>query len=623
MLVEKFFVPSNELDSVGLQAIEMPRLGRFVALTGKNGAGKSRILLRLENCIIQRNSALASFSDLEKSIEALKKAINSESSREDDPLQKTRRENLAQMEEKREILYQRVFTSIEGPLDVLRFVPKVLTMTDPRSQNQQVQNSYYELARKPGIEGFENNCFSYIQILQNMEFEATHPRNNHADSEKQTVIREYKRLGDLIGKLLKTKLTRSLKGEAMLFEKPMADAGLSSGQIVLIQLAVALHAQKGTLEKTVFIMDEPENHLHPSALIDFLDTLGKVAKDSQFWIATHSVPLLSHISYLEPMAIWYVEKGRVENSGRNPEQVLLGLLGDDKQISSLHTFTSLPAQFAANRYAVECLTAPKTVGGGKGDPQIAQIGGMLNFESSSPISLLDFGAGKSRLLSGLVEVAREKNKTLSEYVSYFAFDPSPDDKQYSLAAIESVYGSKATRHYLSSEAFFSKNKTGCIDLIVMCNVLHEISPDDWLKIFNQDSFISRALGPSGSLLIVEDQRIPVGEKAHKFGFLVLDTPQLKSLFSVKTKDINAGLFYEDEKRQGRLKAHRISRNLLGRVTDDTIQKAISGVAESAKKEIVRLRETKPDFNSGQLHGFWTQQFANASLWLDSKKSISK
>ena len=126
----------------------------------------------------------------------------------------------------------------------------------------------------------------------------------------------YKKLVDLIELLLKTTLGRSIDGDATLFGKPLALANLSDGQKVLIQLAVALHAQNGKLDNTVFLLDEPENHLHPSALIEFLDALELVAPSAQFWIATHSVPLLAHIANKEPMAIWYVEDGAISNAGR-------------------------------------------------------------------------------------------------------------------------------------------------------------------------------------------------------------------------------------------------------------------------------------------------------------------
>ncbi|MGT2505736.1 hypothetical protein [Cupriavidus basilensis] len=74
--------------------------------------------------------------------------------------------------------------------------------------------------------------------------------------------------------------------------------------------------------------------------------------------------------------------------------------------------------------------------------------------------------------------------------------------------------------------------------------------------------INRALSDNGFLLIVEDQRIPVGEKAHKNGFLVLDTAHLRTLFSIKEADVAAGLFtFHDARGDGRLKAHLINRAL--------------------------------------------------------------
>lgn len=69
---------------------------------------------------------------------------------------------------------------------------------------------------------------------------------------------------------------------------------------------------------------------------------------------------------------------------------------------------------------------------------------------------------------------------------------------------------------------------------------------------------------------------------------------------------------------GRLKAHKISKQLLNRTTGDTRKRAIEQLRETAKGEIHRLREDDPNYRNGQLHGFWTQQFANASLWLDEQ-----
>jgi ABC-type cobalamin/Fe3+-siderophores transport system ATPase subunit len=225
MLIEKFIVPASELTDVGLQEIKMNKLGHFVVLVGKNGAGKTRILDKLIWCTKERNE------------------------------------------------YTKYSVSI-------------------------------------------------------------------------------------------------IDANATVFGKPLTDSGLSDGQKVLIQFAVALHAQKGRLDNTVFIMVEPENHLHPSALIEFFDALGEVANNSQFWIATHSVPLLAYLAHKEPMSIWYVEDGKVSNAGKKPEQVLSGLLelGNEEQIGNLNAFTSLPAQYAAIRFAAECLLVSEKR---RRDPQVA------------------------------------------------------------------------------------------------------------------------------------------------------------------------------------------------------------------------------------------------------------
>ena len=327
-----------------------------------------------------------------------------------------------------------------------------------------------------------------------------------------------------------------------------------------LQKAVKFYRAKNN---TVFILDEPENHLHPSALIEFLNRVAEVATNAQFWIATHSVPLLAHIAKKEPMSIWYVEDGKVSNAGSKPEQVLRGLLGDDEQIANLNAFTSLPAQFAAISFATECLIPPKTVANGTDDPQVEQISCLLDFDSGSPISLLDYGAGKSRLLSGLVEIAASKEKLLADSVSYFAFDSSPDDKPDSLAVIKSIYAGDTARHFLTRDDFFSSKDEASIDVVVMCNVLHEIPPNEWLSLFNEHSLIGRSLKDSGFLLVVEDQRIPTGELAHKFGFLVLDTPHLRTFFSVSEEDAQHGLFQiSDHRGDGRLKAHKISKQFL-------------------------------------------------------------
>src|SRR5690606_21424714 len=151
--------------------------------------------------------------------------------------------------------------------------------------------------------------------------------------------------------------------------------------------------------------------------------------------------------------------------------------------------------------------------------------------------------------------------------------------------------------------------------------LHEIPPGDWHSILSsQTSLFQRALKDDGYLLLVEDQRIPVGEKAHEFGFLVLDTAHLKTLFLIKQNDITEQLFItNDFRKDGRLKDHLNSKNILRRMTSESRTKAIKELQQSCLDEIKRIRTESPNYTNGQLHGFWTQQFANAHMYLEQNQ----
>ena len=76
MLIQKFILPLAEVSDLGLKAIHMNRLGRFVALAGKNGAGKSRILGRLAACVQTRAKGTKNLSLLRQAIDNAEKAIS-------------------------------------------------------------------------------------------------------------------------------------------------------------------------------------------------------------------------------------------------------------------------------------------------------------------------------------------------------------------------------------------------------------------------------------------------------------------------------------------------------------------------------------------------------------------
>jgi AAA domain, putative AbiEii toxin, Type IV TA system len=499
----------------------------------------------------------------------------------------------------------------------IRFVPKELTLHDPRKSTVQELTARYLQAKTPGLNGHEVHCLFYIQQLQARWREADHQHFTGSQAAKVDAINEYESFLLIVKKLLNTSLDRNINGEPMLFGKPIPDSGLSDGQKIILQLCTALHAQSADLDNTVFILDEPENHLHPSAAIDLLDSLYKATGNSQIWIATHSIPLLAYVASIDPLALWYVEDGAAYHAGRQPEKVLATLLGTDERINQLNAFTGLPAQLATINYASESLLPPKVIDGGANDPQVTQVQKIISqLAKGGALSLLDFGAGKGRLLEGLGAGLSAHQNTGSQLPDYYAFDLNATDKEACQAVIKMHFPVEKPRYFNTPEEFFSHKDDGSISVVSLCNVLHEISPHNWLALFSAHSLIIRALRDDGYLLIVEDQCIPTGEHAHEYGFIVLDTPHLRTLFSITEADIQEKLFIPDDHRNdGRLKAHLVAKSLLSRITANSRKKAIEELKETAKGNIKRLREEKSSYANGQLHGFWTQQFANASLYL--------
>jgi hypothetical protein len=356
-------------------------------------------------------------------------------------------------------------------------------------------------------------------------------------------------------------------------------------------------------------MDEPENHLHPSVIINTIERIRKCVTNGQIWIATHSIPLLAHF---DPSFIWYVENGKIKHAGKIPEKVFQSLLGNADEVSKLQDFISLPAQYATSRYAFDSLFEPHSVTTGPNDPQTYQIRGeLLKLSSTGKLRILDYGTGKGRLISNIIDIDENDQSKLLENIDYIAYDKYSADKEQCKSVLSKAYKDSDKRYFNDFDSLLSVYDKGTFDVIIMCNVLHEIDPKDWLSLFKEGGTISKLLSDNGILLLVEDQQIPIGEKAYTKGFLVMDTPHLKELFKIKESDTD--FCYFDQKNDGRLKAHLIPKRYLIRIDENSRKKAIESLSDTAKENILKIRNGTCSYQNGKLHGFWTQQFANAQL----------
>ncbi len=598
-------------DDLGLKKIDMTRLGEVVVISGQNGAGKSRLIEVIKKQLTtkplkdakliagqNKNQYLKTIGRWQAELNANPKPSEAQSAQLERNI-KNHQDQIAVFE--RTIAHDSLTTDYEAEKRYvfLDFKPKSLQLVDPDALTKDSIIGKAKAIEEIEQANWHETVLSKIQLVQNQQWNATHQDSTIGQDEKSRLKAEYERLQKYISLFLKTKLDRDKNDSATLFGLPIGKAKLSDGQTILLQLCVALYSLEAKLEDIILFIDEPENSLHPSALIETIDTIRNNLKNGQLWIATHSINLIAHLSNIDPYSVWYMEDGGISNEGKRPEVVLNGLVGDETQQAKLTDFLSLPAQLATLKFAHECLIEPQSVLTNSSDSQVQQV--IAKLANGEKVKVLDFGAGKGRLISAIAEYYRDRGENVADKIDYFAYNLDNSDDKECLANISKGYEDFGAR-YFNSPTKLNNDFTKDADVVIMMNVFHEIEPNDWAQEIGR---VSNQLKEDGYLLIVEDQLIPVGEKAYKQGFIVFDKGQFKILFGLS--DYETG-----ERRGGRLKAHVIPKAALANITDTT-RAALENHRNTARDEINRLRTSEANYSNGKLHAFWTQQFANASL----------
>jgi len=279
-------------------------------------------------------------------------------------------------------------------------------------------------------------------------------------------------------------------------------------------------------------------------------------------------------------------------------------------------FLGLPAALAANNFAHQCLLAPSVLATDPGDPQTRQTQRLISScLGEKRLRILDFGAGRGRLVSSIRESGESAPK-LVQQVDYLAFDTSGTYRTECEAAIARLYGDSTNRYFPNERDVRAKLDANSVDIIVMCNVLHEIDPLEWPSLFGEAGMLRHLLNPGGFLLLVEDTEMRIGEKAHARGFLVMDTAELKTLFSIQEKDTQFSV--DDARGDGRLKAHLIPAACVARITQNSLRTAVAQSRHFAIEAIKQLRASHGmlSYRDGRKHAYYVQQLANSHLALE-------
>lgn len=369
---------------------------------------------------------------------------------------------------------------------------------------------------------------------------------------------------------------------------------MSPGERVLLYMSVFIALQKKNKKRQVIILDEPESHLHPKALIAFINLLKEQINDNNMvcWIATHSLFLIPEFEFKNIVCI---KNSQIQNrTSQLYHNMFSDMLGDED--GKVKTFFSSLPYWQYSDFICECFTPPTVIETvNPEDEQVRLFKEYLNGDEERAFRVLDWGGGRGRLGSSLEAAWAEKRPDFC----YEIYEPNP------------VYKGDKFKVYTDL-----KDIKGPYDCIVMMNVLHEIDPLKWCDLFSN---IHHFLKEDAYVFFVEVKALSQGEMPIEEGYFVLGKSELEILF--QNKELTDFTLKDNAKREQKSSCIIIPQKSLLNIRKRTILEAIYHLRDRMLDEIEKCRNTnktdKPITGGaiGRKYAFLLQQHMNATLFL--------
>lgn len=380
----------------------------------------------------------------------------------------------------------------------------------------------------------------------------------------------------------------------------------SPGQLMLfyMSLFISIQIDKG---KKIIILDEPECHLHPAALIKFINAVKRSNLYSELWIATHSLFVIPEFDFEN---IIYIENSMIAPRKSDLySKILTEMVG--KNYAKSMQFVAAFKQWQYYNFIFDCFTQPTVVD--TIDSNDEQVRLFINFlEEHKTFKILDFGGGSARLGNSIFASDFE-NK---DKIEYYVYDKYLNDEK-----IEE----------LSKQGITAFKDIGIInsnfDCVVMMNVLHEIEPKDWVQEFDD---IKKIMNDGAYLFFVENAELNKGEMPMDTGYLVLGKEELEVLFNSKNAISNITLKNKKQKSLG----VAIPKKVITKISSETTFKTITKLKERSYNSLISERNKlkkaanlakkenrifndndDPEFNARK-YAFHMQQYMNARLYCE-------
>lgn len=536
----------------GLKPFAMHSLGDMVVFVGANGSGKTRMLKLIEK-------KLSHFYD-----EALK-----------------------------HLELYRIENQIEQLISESE-LPKVVNYSH-FDANMQFPDNFppYVISKAKDLLkscNYEETALNSLLLLYDMAF---------GYSEKFKNGEDFKRITKFINELCNISVEFQ-REERMLkiCNLNAKEAALSPGQQYLLRIAIACYWNEKK-DNLIFFLDEPEIHLHPKALIDCVRCLKEYFSNSQFWIATHSLPLTAYLNNKFITSVYVMDQNEPQMLRSDPTHLLKNLMGSEDNVIAIRDLLSVPDEYAANRFSIECFHSPTVVSSTKNDPQNNMIESFIKVGDI----LVDYGAGKGRLFEGIGIDCADR---LSEKITYYAYDKFGDYSE-KCKQVMKLYGGTPD-NYFNDIGKLQEAVNGKADYVMLVNVLHEIDVSDWREVFQA---VEALLKPEGELIIVERSELTIGEAPYRNRFLVVTDNSVKALFGEESVEVST-----HPKRKYVVK-YRIKKDGLHKIDTAKLQSCFEKIRDDSLCQIKKLKTTDDnDFKQGLRMSFWLNQYANAILSLD-------
>lgn len=369
---------------------------------------------------------------------------------------------------------------------------------------------------------------------------------------------------------------------------------MSPGELMLFYMSIFIAIQQNGKNNKVIILDEPESHLHPKALLTFIDILTKNCEFQQIWIATHSLFLIPEFQFEN---IIFLDNSVVQKRNSTVyTNIVDALLGESN--TKVREFFSSLWQWQYCEFIAECFTNPTVIS--EVNPQDEQVQLFVqHLKEHHPIRVLDYGGGSGRLGLSIME-ANIGNAGNIEYEIFDREKFSNGDKFKVYTNLEKI-----------------RKKYHCV---VMMNFLHETDPKTWVEMFHQIEFL---MEENGCLFFVEVEALTKGELPDVAGYFVLGEEEIGLLFR------RTNLTKIELSSKQKSVCIVVPRRALNNICDHSVHDAISCLETRTLSEIRNIygmqkeKKLQQKDKFARRYAFLLQQYINAKLFLEKGKALTE